>query len=40
MSSVELFIEYAPSHSNLSNEMGHLTQLLAGDSDDQISTIF
>ncbi|KAL6314932.1 hypothetical protein AAG906_029151 [Vitis piasezkii] len=33
MSSVQLFIEQAPNHYHLSNEMGHLTRLSTGDTD-------
>ena len=33
MSLVQLFIEQAPNHYHLSNEMGHLTRLSAGDTD-------
>ena len=31
MSSIQLFIEQAPNHYHLSNEMGHLTRLSIGD---------
>ena len=33
MSSVQLFIEQASNYYHLSNEMGHLTRLSAGDTD-------
>ena len=33
MSSVQLFIELTPNHYHLSNEMGHVTRLSAGDTD-------
>ena len=33
MSSIPLFIEQAPNHYHLSNEMGHLTRLSTGDTD-------
>ncbi|RVW90626.1 hypothetical protein CK203_038810 [Vitis vinifera] len=33
MSSVQLFIEQAPNHYHLSNAIGHLTRLSAGDTD-------
>ena len=33
MPSVQLFMEQAPNHYHLSNEIGHLTWLLVGDTD-------
>ena len=33
MSSIQLFIEQAPNHYHLSNEMGHLTRLSPSDTD-------
>ena len=33
MSSIQLFIEQAPNHYHLSNEMGHLTRLSTSDTD-------